>query len=69
MTLEKKLDLAKDPTVRLTVDELRGILQQDPEGFFRIIDKIIDDSTCSAETRAFWSAVKEFARRSSKEAT
>jgi len=53
---------AQDKRVRLTVAQLRTILEHDPEGFQLTVDKLIAECTDPA-TISFWKAVKAFAKR------
>ncbi len=55
-------DDAREKSVRLTVQRLRTILRDDPEGFYRTVDKIVSECT-DPTTREFWVAVKAFAKR------
>ncbi len=56
---------AEDKRVRLTVAQLRTILEHDPEGFQRTVDGIIEECT-DPTTISFWKAVKAFAKQPSE---
>lgn len=56
---------AQDKRVRLTVEQLRTILEHDPDGFQNTVDKLIAECTDPA-TISFWKAVKTFAKQTSE---
>lgn len=56
---------SEDKRVRLTVAQLRTILEHDPEGFQVTVDKLIEECTDPA-TISFWKAVKAFAKQTSE---